>query len=61
MANFFFRKMVSLPELLRADQQQIQERLRQQQREQNKEIIGSNTSPDNHPEKRQSSITEFIE
>jgi hypothetical protein len=53
--------MVGLSELLWADQQQIQERLRQQQRDLYKEISDSEMSFDNHPEKRQSSITEFLE
>jgi uncharacterized protein YecE (DUF72 family) len=60
-----FRKMVGLSELSWADQQQqqIQERLRlrQQQQEQNIEISSSNMSSNNHTEKRQSSLTEFIE
>ena len=61
-----FRKMVGFSELSWADQQQqqqIQERLRlgQQQQEQNVEISSSNMSSNNHTEKRQSSLTEFIE
>jgi hypothetical protein len=59
-----FRRMIGLSELLWANQQpQIQERLRlrQQQQEQNVEISSSNISSNNHIEKRQSSLTEFIE
>src|SRR5215208_813212 len=59
-----FRRMIGLSELLWANQQpQIQERLRlrQQQQEQNVEISSSNISSNNHIEKRQSSLTEFVE
>jgi hypothetical protein len=60
-----FRKMVGLSELSWADQQQqIQERLRLlqlRQHQQNEEISNSNMSSNNHTEKRQSSLTEFIE
>jgi hypothetical protein len=61
-----FRKMVGLSELSWADQQQqIQERLRllqlRRQHQQNEEISNSNMSSNNHTEKRQSSLTEFIE
>jgi hypothetical protein len=59
-----FRKMVGLSELSWADQQQqIQERLRlrQPQQEQNVEISSSNMSSNNYTEKLQSSLTEFIE